>query len=417
MNVRERHNERKNENYFNSDIVLERSPLNVYFKQSDTTYEQAFDNLLNDGSISTRGLKPDANIVDEFVFDVNTEYFELHGGYEYAKKFYEEAYRLAIKEIGDEKYILSAVMHADERNIAISESLGHDVFHYHLHVVYIPIVEKEIYFKKNNKNPALAGKLKEVIHQVSHSKKWPREVQLDEHGETLRSKTGKAVLINSYSLLQDRFFDHMRAKGYDGFERGERGSTVQHLSDLEYKTKMEIERAADISVVVESKENSSAVLYSEIKNQENKIKILNSKIENGSKKLDKLQIVTLEIRKANTTYAELESMAKPTLFGKKVELSVDDWNTAKNLAKEAIVSRGIIDRLKNKLTSALNDCRIWRNRYNDSEADKEKSGFKKFTEAFRRAPIRLMAAIADIMLKPPERVQERKKSISHKEVL
>jgi len=405
LNVRERHNERKNENYFNADIVSERAELNIYFKKCDRTYEQTFDKLLADGVISTRGLKPDAHIVDEFIFDVNTEYFELRGGYEYAKKFYEEAYRLAVKEIDDDKYILSAVMHADERNDSVSEQLGHDVYHYHLHVVYIPIVEKEVYFKKNNKNPELAGKLKEVIHQVSHSKKWPREVQLDEHGEPVRSKTGKAVLINSYSLLQDRFFGHMRAAGYDGFERGERGSTAQHLSDLEYKTKMESERAAEISAAVEAKENSLVVLDDEIKNKGNKIDVLDSKIEKNKKQITSYQEAISHIREANTTYAELESMAKPTLFGKKVELSVDDWNTAKNLAKEAIISRGVISRLKDKLRSALNDCRIWRNRYNDSEAEKEKSGFKKFIEAFRIAPVRLIATIADIMLKPPERTE------------
>ncbi len=40
--------------------------------------------------------------------------------------------------IGGEQYILSAVMHADERNRAMSDALGQDVYHYHLHVVYIP---------------------------------------------------------------------------------------------------------------------------------------------------------------------------------------------------------------------------------------------------------------------------------------
>ena len=43
-----------------------------------------------------------------------------------------------------EQYVLSAVMHADERNRAMSDALGQDVSHYHLHVVYIPVVEKQI---------------------------------------------------------------------------------------------------------------------------------------------------------------------------------------------------------------------------------------------------------------------------------
>lgn len=42
---------------------------------------QTFDKLMADGKISTRGLKPGAKVIDEMVFDVNTAYFERHGGY------------------------------------------------------------------------------------------------------------------------------------------------------------------------------------------------------------------------------------------------------------------------------------------------------------------------------------------------
>jgi len=122
-------------------------------------------------------------------------------------------------------------MHADERNKALSEELGRDVYHYHLHVVYVPVVEKEVYYRKNNKDPELAGKLKEVINQVSHSKKWPR----------FSTDNG---WVNSYSLLQDKFFEHMYAAGFPDIERGERGSTRKHLTDLEYKTMKESERLA-----------------------------------------------------------------------------------------------------------------------------------------------------------------------------
>jgi hypothetical protein len=114
----------------------------------------------------------DASIIDEFVFDVNTEYFETHGGYDYAKEFFEDAYQMAIKEAGDERYIISAVMHADERNRELSEKLGRDIFHYHLHVVYVPTVEKEVKWTKRCKDKSLVGKTKDIIHQVSHSKKW-----------------------------------------------------------------------------------------------------------------------------------------------------------------------------------------------------------------------------------------------------
>jgi len=232
LNKRERHNERKNADYMNEDIIGERARYNHYFKHPEGGYEQAFDKMLADGLVSTEWLGDDPRIVDELVFDVNTAYFERHGGYEYAKAFFEEAYRYAVNEIGGEQFVLSAVMHADERNKALSEQLVRDVYHYHLHVVYVPTVQKEVYYRKNNKDPELAGKLKEVITQVSHSKKWPR--YKDENGKWQ----------NSYSLLQDRFFQHMKDAGYDDIQRGERGSTAEHLSVLEYKTMKESERLA-----------------------------------------------------------------------------------------------------------------------------------------------------------------------------
>ncbi len=173
LNKRERHNERKNIDYRNDDICPERAVYNVHFKQcaqpgDDKTsgYALTFDQMLADGVISTHGLGKDPNIVDELIFDVNTSYFENHGGYEYAKSFFEEAYRCAVGLIGGEQYVLSAVMHADERNSEVSQRLGRDVYHYHLHVVYVPVVQKELRFRKDHADPELRGKLKEVRNRT-----------------------------------------------------------------------------------------------------------------------------------------------------------------------------------------------------------------------------------------------------------
>jgi hypothetical protein len=152
--TRSRHNERENDVYQNGDVVLERSNLNVHYKQnfspdgSVESYQQTFERLLSESKIVKRGLKEDAKVFDELVFDVNSDYFEQNGGYDFAVRFFEEAYRLAVKEVGSEDYILSAVLHADERNSALSEKLGYDVYHYHLHVVYVPVVEKEVLWSR-----------------------------------------------------------------------------------------------------------------------------------------------------------------------------------------------------------------------------------------------------------------------------
>ena len=120
-----------------------------------------FDKMKANGEISTRGLKEDAHLFGELIFDVKSAYFYNHGGYDFAKQFYADAYKAAVEIVGGEQYILSAVMHADERNRAMSEALSEDVFHYYLHVVYIPVVEKQILWSKRCKDKSLVGTVKE----------------------------------------------------------------------------------------------------------------------------------------------------------------------------------------------------------------------------------------------------------------
>ena len=66
--------------------------------------------------------------------------------------------------------------------------------------------------------------------QVSRSKKWASKPLLDESGKPVLQKSGKPVLKKSYSVLQDDFFHYMRNAGYTDVERGERGSTEEHLT-------------------------------------------------------------------------------------------------------------------------------------------------------------------------------------------
>ena len=251
----ERHNERKNESYANLNVDTERIARNVHFKDTGgLTYNEYFQRLIDEGKISTRGQKAGATIFNELVIDVNTRYFEEHGGYEYAKQFYEEAYRFGCEIYGEDN-IVSAVMHADEINKAVSEELGKPVYHYHLHIVAIPTVRKEILWSKRCKDEALRGTVKEVINQVSHSKKWKNTVPLlDENGQQLISKYGKPMFRKSYSVLQDKLFEHMTEAGFSGFERGVLGSTAENLSSLDYQIQKDKERLADIQERIEAEQ-------------------------------------------------------------------------------------------------------------------------------------------------------------------
>jgi len=52
--------------------------------------------------------------------------------------------------------------------------------------------------------------LKETIPQISQSNKWPLRQQVE--------RDGKIVTLNSYSFLQDRYYEHMKVAGFDGSE-------------------------------------------------------------------------------------------------------------------------------------------------------------------------------------------------------
>ena len=259
----ERHNERKNTNYSNMNVDLEQTKNNVYYKTCDKTYNERLKELVDTGKVSLRGLKDNAKIFDELVLDINSDYFEKHGGYDFAKKFYEEAYHFAEKEYGEDN-IISAVMHADEKNVALTEKYGKPIYHYHLHVIALPVVKKEIKYSKRTKDKSLVGKVKETIMQVSHSKKWKSQKALDNEGNVILNDKGKPILIKSYSLLQDRFYQYMSDNGYKDFIRGIKGSTAEHLSDLEFKAKKENKKLEAIADKVKQQqakfaENTSAI--------------------------------------------------------------------------------------------------------------------------------------------------------------
>lgn len=301
----ERHIERKNDNYANMNVDLSQSHRNIQFKKCNCTYNDKLNEMVESKQISLRGLKADAKVYDEMIFDVNTEYFESHGGYEFAKKFYEQAFHFAEKEMGSE-YILSAVMHADEINLAASDKYGYPVYHYHLHIVALPVVQKEIKWSKRCKDKTLVGTVKEVVNQVSHSKKWKSEQITDEKGNK--------ILVPSYSLLQDKFFEYMQNAGFDDFVRGEKGSTRENLSVLQYQISKDEERLKDI---------------------QKKIEI---------------------IEPAQIEYKKIDEIGKKTFTGK-VQMSNDDYDKLTSLAKEAITSRADMFVLSQSMIMWIHPCR------------------------------------------------------------
>lgn len=391
------HNEREKDSYSNQDIVPERTPLNVHFKAPTDDYVKMFEQMEQDGVISTRGLKPDAVKYGELVFDVNSAYFYNHGGYEFAKQFYADAYKAAVGIVGGEQYILSAVMHADERNRAMSEALGEDVYHYHLHVVYIPVVEKQILWSKRCKDKSLVGTVKETITQVSRSKKWDSKPVLDENGNPMLNEKGKKILKSSYSVLQDDFFRSMSAAGYDDVERGERGSTEEHLTVTQFKVQAEQQRLEAVTGLVAQAEQS--------------LENAKTAAEKQKKKLEALQKETKTAKTIALTVQDIEAMGKKATFGNNITLTPGECDTLKRYAINGIIANADNKRLKEKLASAEKSVSIWKQRYetiNEKYTELKKKA-QPYLDALEIASERVRAFVNSILARGKE-TQEHKMS-------
>ena len=320
------------------NVDLTQTSKNVHYKKCKNTYNEKLKEMIDDGEISLRGLKDNAKVFDEIIFDINSDYFEENGGYEFAKVFYEKAFHFAEREMGTDN-IISAVMHADELNTALSEKYGKPIYHYHLHVIAIPVVEKEIKWSKRCKDKSLIGTTKEIINQVSHSKKWKSEQLTDNFGNPVYDENGKAKLVKSYSLLQDRFFQYMSDSGYRGFIRGIKGSTKEHLSDLEFKIKKETVKLEKITNSVDEKQS----------NFDNYMQY-DKKVE------------------------DISNLGKPKKFSKKIELEPKDYETLTQYAKKGIVADKEIYERDTKIENLRNTVNRWIEKY-DGLVEKTKEYF------------------------------------------
>ena len=379
----QQHNEREKDSYRNPDIIPQRTAWNVHFKKPTASYTDLFAQLEAAGTISTRGLKPDATHYCELVFDVNSAYFDNHGGYEFAKQFYADTYKAAVQIVGGEQYILSAVMHADEINRAITESLGQEVYHYHLHVVYVPVVEKQILWSKRCKDKALVGTVKETVMQVSRSKKWASKPLLDDAGKPVLQKNGKPVLKKSYSVLQDDFFNYMHNAGYTDVERGEHGSTEEHLTVTQFKVQREQERLDTLTAQADQQKQSLAQTNAVLSKKERQLAAVQKKAA---------------ITKDALIHAQdMESLGKRTLLGN-YSLTENELSTLKKQAAHGYIMDVENRRLKEELSTAKKEAAHWGQKYHELWYE-----VKPYLDALHRAPELVCGFLEKILAPKQER--------------
>ena len=285
--------------------------------------------------------------------------------------------------MGGEQYILSAVMHADEINRAMTEALGREVYHYHLHVVYVPVVEKQILWSKRCKDKALVGTVKETVMQVSRSKKWASKPLLDDAGKPILQKNGKPVLKKSYSILQDDFFHYMRSAGYTDVERGERGSTEEHLTVTQFKVQREQERLGSLSAQIDQKEQHL--------NQTSKT------LSKKEKELAAVQKKATLTKEALIHARDLDYIGKRTFLGN-YSLTEEEFSKLKKQADHGYMMDVENRRLKEELSTAKKEAAHWGQKYHELWYE-----VKPYLDALHRAPELVRSFLEKILALKQER--------------
>ena len=211
--------------------------------------------------------------------------------------------------------------------------------------------------------------------------------QLDEDGNPKLTEKGKTMLKSSYSVLQDDFFNFMRNAGYTDVERGERGSTEEHLTVTQFKVQAEQQRLEAVT--------------GQVAQAEQNLEDAKAATAKQKKKLESLQKETKAAKTIALTVQDIEVMGKKATFGNNITLTPDECDTLKRYAVNGIIANADNKRLKEKLASAEKTVSIWKQRY---EAVNEKymelkQKAQPFLDALEIASEKVRAFINSILIR------------------
>ena len=234
------------------------------------------------------------------------------------------------------------------------------------------------------------GTVKETITQVSRSKKWESKPVLDENGNPMLNAKGKKILKSSYSVLQDDFFNFMRNAGYTDVERGECGSTEEHLTVTQFKVQAEQQRLEAVTGQVAQAEQSLADAKAATEKQK--------------KKLEALKKETQAAKSVAMTAHEIESMGKKNPITGNVTMTADECRTLKDYAVSSFAEKSEKLKYKQKFEQADKNAKIWKDRFEKLNKDYEelKQKAQPFLDAIEIASEKVWAFINAILARGKE---------------
>ena len=191
-------------------------------------------------------------------------------------------------------------------------------------------------------------------------------------------------------MLQDDFFNFMRAAGYTDVERGERGSTEEHLTVTQFKVQAEQQRLETVTGQVAQAEQS--------------LEDAKAATEKQKKKLEALQKETKTAKTITLTVQDIEAMGKKATFGNNITLTPDECDTLKRYAVNGIITNADNKRLKEKLASAEKTASIWKQRYDalNEKYQELKKKAQPYLDALEIASERVRAFISAVLARGKE---------------
>ncbi len=306
----------------NKDIDRERSNENITLKECDENYNSKFHEITHDLKMqheeqmkTTRKSRrknfldkvneDKADVACEFLMSASPEYFEGKSREE-VEKWAKTSLDFITKKIGiEEKNVLHAVVHMDEKTP-------------HLHVVAVPLVEK---YDGRRKKDVLAISRKHFI----------------KNGEQL-------------AQIQTDYVDHLKANDIH-LERGEKNSRAKHLDVARYKIVKTEERLDQIENELIEKHFEVAKLKDERKSLENNLGKKKNELENITGILP-TENVEVKVRKEVKAIVEdkMIHFGKPKVTKKETGnfvVTPKEIKRVQNYANAGIVIKKDYDRLKN----------------------------------------------------------------------
>ena len=167
-------------------------------------------------------------------------------------------------------------------------------------------------------------------------------------------------------------------------ERGERGSTEEHLTVTQFKVAQEQQRLEDVTAQIAQTEQA--------------LDTAQAAVEKKQKELQSLQRQTKEQRTAALTVQEIRSMGKKTITGN-ITLTPSECSTLKDYAVNGILAKAENSRLEDSLQQAQKSAAVWKQRYEKiyDKYQELKKEVQPYLDAVKLAPEKVRAFLDAIL--------------------